>query len=298
MHPVEALRRHGGVARRQDLLQLTSRAALDDAVLTGAVLIEARGRYALADADQQLRVAGAMSGVLSHSSAALHWGWKVKTVPDRPHVTVRRKRHLSAEQRRKVVAHWRDLPPDDIRQGVTSRERTLRDCMTDLPFDEALAVADSALRAGDITAARLVGLAAAAHGPGARQARRVAAQADARAANPFESALRAIALDVRGLQFTPQLTINTPRLTAEPDLVDPKRRIVLEADSHTWHSSRKALRRDCTRYNALVLDGWIVLRFTWEQVMFEPAYVRACLEALLAMTNRQARRTNKRRKAA
>lgn len=298
MNPVEALRRHGGVARRQDLLQLTSRAALDDAVLTGDVIIEARGHYALADADQQLRVAGALSGVLSHSSAALRWGWKVKTVPDRPHVTVRRKRHLSAEQRRKVVAHWRDLPPDDITQGATSRARTLQDCMTDLPFDEALAIADSALRAGDTTGVRLAELAASARGPGARQARRVAARADRRAANPFESALRALALDIRGLRVIPQVTIRTPRLTAQPDLVDTERRIVLEADSHTWHSSRKALRRDCTRYNALVLDGWIVLRFTWEQVMFEPAYVRACLEAVLAMTNQQARRTNRRRNAA
>lgn len=298
MHPVEALRRHGGVARRQDLLRLTGRAELENAVLTGEVILEARGRYSLADADEQLRVAGALTAVLSHSSAALHWGWKVKTVPDRPHVTVRRKRHLSAEQRRKVVAHWRDLTAGEASGGVTSPERTLVDCLTDLPFDEALAIGDSALRAGDITAARLVALVASARGPGSRQARRVAAHADRRAANPFESALRAIALDVRGLRLIPQVTIRTPRLTAQPDLVDPERRVVLEADSHTWHSSRRALRRDCTRYNALVLDGWTVLRFTWEQVMFEPAYVRACLETALAMTDRQARRAQRRQKAA
>lgn len=298
MNPVEALHRHGGVARRQDLLRLTTRAELEHAVLTARVLVEARGRYALPEADEQLRIAGALTAVLSHSSAALHWGWKVKTVPARPHVTVRRKRHLSPEQRHKVVAHWRDLSPRAVSDGVTSRERTLLDCMTGLPFDEALAIADSALRAGDITVSGLVALAATARGPGSRQAQRVVAHADGRAANPFESALRAIALDVPGLRLTPQLTVRTARLTAQPDLVDPERRIVLEADSHTWHSSRSALRRDCTRYNALVLDGWIVLRFTWEQVMFEPAYVRACLEAVLAMTDRQARRAQRRRKAA
>jgi very-short-patch-repair endonuclease len=107
--------------------------------------------------------------------------------------------------------------------------------------------------------------------------------------------MRAIALDVRGLRVTPQLVIETPRLAARPDLVDPDRRIVLEADSHTWHSSRAALRRDCSRYDALVLAGWIVLRFTWEQVMFEPDEVRTCLEDVVRLTDRQARRAISRR---
>ena len=38
--------------------------------------------------------------------------------------------------------------------------------------------------------------------------------------------------------------------------------MVLEAESFEWHSSRQALRRDARRYNLLVIDGWIVLRFT------------------------------------
>lgn len=298
VHPAAAIARLGGIAQRRDLLALTTRVDLAAALITGDVVRDARGRYALADTDELLRTASALTGVLSHSSAALHWGWKVKTVPERPHVTVRRKRHLSAQQRERVMPHWRDLAPHDAIGPVTSRERTMLDCLTDLPFDEALAVADSALRVGDLTASRVVALAGTARGPGARQARRVAAHADGRAANPFESALRAIALDVRKLQVTPQVTIRTRSLVAQPDLVDHRRRIVLEADSHTWHSSRKALRRDCTRYNALVLDGWIVLRFTWEQVMFEPAYVRACLEAVAAITDRQARRAQRRQKAA
>jgi very-short-patch-repair endonuclease len=159
-------------------------------------------------------------------------------------------------------------------------------------------VADSALRHGDVSSKRLVELAACVRGPGARRARRVAACADGRAANPFESALRAIALDVKGLDVIPQVNVRTPRLSARPDLVDTRRRIVLEADSPAWHSSRRALRRDCTRYNALVLDGWLVLRFTWEQVMFEPAYVRRCLEAAVRRTDRQARRVTTRRSAA
>jgi very-short-patch-repair endonuclease len=298
VHPTEALKRHGGVAARRDLLGLTTRAELEIAARAAEVVADARGRYALPDTDQGLRTAGALSGALSHTSAALYWGWPVKIVPDVPHVTVRRKRHLTAAQQAEVSAHWRNLMPDELHGAVTTHERTLRDCLTDLPFDEALAVADSALREGAISRERLRALGEVITGPGARQARRVCACADGRAANPFESVLRAFALEVRGLSVTPQVTIRTPRLTATPDLVDVDRRVVLEADSHTWHSSRAALRRDCRRYNALVLDRWTVLRFTWEDVMFEGEDVRSCLEDLVRLADRQARRTRSRRTAA
>ena len=57
-------------------------------------------------------------------------------------------------------------------------------------------------------------------------------------------------------------------------------RLVLEADSWTFHATRKAHRRDCARYNLLVIRGWRVLRFTWEQVLHDQAYVRWVLAEL------------------
>ena len=71
-----------------------------------------------------------------------------------------------------------------------------------------------------------------------------------------------------------------------PDLSDEALRIALEADSFTWHGSRDALKRDCRRYNLLVLAGWRVLRFTWEDVMLTPDQVRATLEAAVAVVHR------------
>ena len=68
-----------------------------------------------------------------------------------------------------------------------------------------------------------------------------------------------------------------------PDLVDARLKIALEADSFEHHGSRKALVLDCVRYDNLVADGWTVLRFAWEQVMYEPAWVRS---TLLAVTGR------------
>ena len=49
------------------------------------------------------------------------------------------------------------------------------------------------------------------------------------------------------------------------------------ANPFEWHGSRSALRADCRRYNDLSLDGWLVLRFAWEDVMFRPDYVASSL---------------------
>ena len=62
---------------------------------------------------------------------------------------------------------------------------------------------------------------------------------------------------------------------------------MLEADSFAWHGDRASLRWDTQRYNNLVVRGWLVLRFAWEDVMHDPAYVRRTLTAALV-----GRRTN------
>jgi very-short-patch-repair endonuclease len=73
-----------------------------------------------------------------------------------------------------------------------------------------------------------------------------------------------------------------------PDLVDEQHRIVIEADSHEFHTGREAHGRDCVRYTALTVAGWLVLRFTWDQVMHSPACVRAFLVDVVARLDRAA----------
>ena len=110
--------------------------------------------------------------------------------------------------------------------------------------------------------------------------------------------LRAISLDVAGLSVVPQVTIRERGLTARPDLVDEGLRIVLEADSFEWHGGRSALTRDARRYNLLVVNGWLVLRFAWEQVMHEPGYVREVLVAAVALAELMNERGHRPRPAA
>ncbi|WP_125038197.1 hypothetical protein [Nocardioides sp. LS1] len=86
MTVVEWLQELGGVATRGTLLRLVTRSELDRVVAAGDVLRLARGRYALPDADAGVRAAAALGGVLSVTSAALHHGWAVRSVPRREDV--------------------------------------------------------------------------------------------------------------------------------------------------------------------------------------------------------------------
>ena len=285
MNLIEIMFRAGGVADRAALVALTSRQAVDGALRAGEIVRDGHGRYAVPVADEALRAANALNGVVSHRSAALRHGWELKTVPRQPDVTVPKNRKVTEERRENVALHRGRLGPDEVTGRLTSCARTLVDCMRSLPFDEALAVADSALRRGSISGAGLVALAATVRGTGAPQCRRVAAAATALAANPFESVLRAIALDVPGLDVVPQVEIRARNFSVQPDLVDVRRRIVLEADSFAWHGDRASLRWDTQRYNNLVIRGWLVLRFAWEDVMHDADYVRRTLTAIAELVD-------------
>lgn len=285
--PVMVLTRLGGVARWGQLRRTCSRRQLRRALADGRMVRTGHGRYAVPCADRA-RVAGSrLTGFVSHTSAALHWGWPVKTTPATPHVTVGRHRTVDPGRREGVFLHYRDLRPEEVTDGwVTSPVRTVIDCCLDLPFDQALAVFDSSWRAGlkprevQLAALRLP-----------RQSRdrvlSVARAADKEAANPFESVLRAIVTAVPGLHVETQVAISDNGFFARVDLADESLRIVIEADSFEFHGSRKAFDRDCRRYNALVVRGWLVLRFTWEQVMFEPGLVAQTVRALVEERRRR-----------
>ena len=61
----------------------------------------------------------------------------------------------------------------------------------------------------------------------------------------------------------------------------PEQRLIVEVDGRDVHATRRAFHADRRRDARLMLLGWRVVRFTWRQVMFEPAYVAATLRGLL-----------------
>lgn len=277
MRPAEVLEQLGGVARRRTLLRWVSRGDLARALEVGDVIAVGRQRCGLPDADLAVRTAARLGGIVGLTSAALHHGWAVKSVPPLPHVVLSRGCRIPASAPPALV-HRAELGDGEVDGHWTSEETTLEHCLRRLPFDEALCVADSALREG-VGRDVLDRLADRVRGPGAVQVRRVAGASSPLAANPFESTARAISLAVPGLELRAQVVL--PELGYRADLVDETLRIVVECDSFTWHGSRDALAADCRRYNAMVSHGWLVLRLCWEDVMFHPDAVHELLEATL-----------------
>jgi very-short-patch-repair endonuclease len=210
--------------------------------------------------------------VLSHVSAAVELGLPVLVAPSQVHVTV-----PSGDAVRPppgVVLHRSDLPPPDRRLVATRPLRTVVDCALSLPFAEALAVADSALREGLIGMDDLRWAGAERRGPGRKRLLRVTEAANDLAANPFESALRATVLEAGATRFRPQCAVRlTNGRIVHVDLGDPDLEVALEADSYAHHGSRHALREDCRRYDELIRAGWLVLRFAWEHVILDARWV-------------------------
>ena len=271
MDPVDVVRRLGGVAASGEIIGVSTRAQLRTAVKRGRLVRLRHDTYALGDLDSARAEAVAAGGVLSHLSAAQWWGWKVKFPPTRTHVTVPANRRRPAGN---LAVHFAQLAEKEIHRDVTDQARTVIDCARTLPFDEALAVADSALRSGDIDRTDLENALSGCPRTGRRRAERVVECADARADNPFESVLRAIASDVAGLEVEPQGEVPG---VGWVDLLDRRRGIVIEAESFEFHAGRDAMRRDVQRYTACTRLGLVVVRFLWEEVMFRPEHVKAGL---------------------
>ena len=73
------------------------------------------------------------------------------------------------------------------------------------------------------------------------------------------------------------------RPRAELDFAFPHLRLCIEIDGRAAHSGTKAFEHDRRRQNALSLDGWTVLRFTWHQLVYEPEWVVAQVRTAMAM---------------
>ncbi len=272
---MDALTRLGGIASTADVLALTSRKRLRRAVAARRVLHVSRGRYALPVADEARDVAARVGGHLRLLSAAAHWGWQTKWPARTPQVVAARKPEHPVDG--ELVRDT--LPRHDLDRWATSHLRTVLDCAAELPFDEALAVADSALRHHDLTREDLEGaLRPDTPGP----VLQVLEHATGLAANPFESVLRAILIEA-GIPVVPQWATTIQGVTYHPDLAEPFSALAIEANSWAHHAGKAEHDADCRRYNTLVTGGWTVLRFTWEQVMFSPHEVVATVRAALAL---------------
>jgi hypothetical protein len=204
--PVDVVCRLGGRARTHALLEHTTRRRLSDAVRAGRLLRPRRGLHVLPELPDAAVVAARAGGVVSHASAAVWWGLALVRVPDAVHITLAR--GSRGTRQRGVRYHWSPvLATTAATTPVTPVLQTVLDCAAEMPFDEALAVADSALAFCLVNRGALLAAALASPRTGRGRRLRVARHADGRSANAFESRLRAIVLDAGMTGFVPQVEI-------------------------------------------------------------------------------------------
>lgn len=281
----------GGVGPWAELRTEFSVRQIRAAVDAGHILRDSRGQYALPTAQEARRAARRLSGVAVGRSAAALWQYQLKVQPLKPEIAVPRGRKVPAAEQQRCAISWRTLDPAEIRTtDVTTPVRTVIDCARSPPFDEALAIADSALRRRHVTRAQLLSAAEAVKRNGRAAALRVATHADGRAAGPFESVVRAISLDVEGLHLEPQLAVRSGGRVIHPDLVDERLRIAVEADSYEFHTTRHQIDIDCERYTELALDGWLVIRVSYQQAMHRQDWVRCAFRRAVARRSHLAQR--------
>lgn len=287
----ELLARQGRVARRRDLMKAgLSRRDLERRVRAGQ--LRPLTPHLFTDVpqpspDEQLRAAAVgLDAVVSHTDAALLWGLELLATPGSRTLTVGRQR--SRVRREGVVVRRADLGPDEWvgREGlrVTTVLRTVLDLARTLPLPEAVAVADSSLRRGLLTVSDLhAALRGLGPGRGRTQVARVVALVDPRAGSVLESLVRVL-LATHGLRppvSQHPVLARDGSVVGRVDFAWPGLRVVLETDGFAFHADRRSYRDDRRRGNALVRAGWVVLRFSWEDVVQHPDYVVECVREVL-----------------
>ncbi len=225
--------------------------------------------------------------VYSHVSAARLHGlflWQADTLI---HITQPGKPSSGGHGRDSVI-HVRPLPELDIVTidglQVTSLERTVIDCCLTMHYKQALIVADHALHLG-ASAAKLRAMAATLGSHrGIRTLRKVLMFADKRSESPGETLARDLMRELLIAAPVPQLRIATRLGTFRADFGWPDRRLILEFDGmgkyFDYAPTEQVLLEERQRENALIENGWRVIRMQWRDLFNEASFKARILAAL------------------
>ncbi|GAA3768395.1 hypothetical protein GCM10022240_21090 [Microbacterium kribbense] len=171
-----------------------------------------------------------------------------------------------------TVSHWSTgvIAPDK-RSLVDPLENVLAAAARCLPFEDALAMWESALNAGKATIEHLLKVTW--RGPQAHRLLECAcADADSGLETRFVSRMRRIGIQVR----------QQVRLSGHPVDGLIGERLVIQLDGYTYHSSSSQRRTDIAHDRALRLLGYTVLRFDYVEIMHDWAKVEAHVTAAMA----------------
>lgn len=232
-----------------------------------------RGVFALPGTPRDVVAATVHNARLGCVSALSRAGVAVLREPTEPHLSVgweRGRRPSALRGRFPVVIHRENAVPDGpVTVTVAS---ALARALVCCPEAEALVGVDSALNK------RLVTLEAvrAALPQDAIQARLALELADARSRSPLETVAR-LALVQDGLDVRAGVVIP---MVGEVDLLVGGC-VVVELDGYAFHSGRGQFGEDRRRDRELVAQGYLVLRFTADEVLRTPWRIVVAVRAAL-----------------
>lgn len=182
------------------------------------------------------------------------------------------------DRRREQNAEWHWGFP------LVSRHRAVVDSLRVLPEDEALAVLFRCLQDRWCSSESLGAAAARLAGhKGLRQLRMMATEAASGAHAESERTLHQILrrAGIGGWQANRRIH-DSHGLIGIVDLEFAEARLVVEVDGRAHHTDRDRFQKDRTRQNRLVLAGWEVLRFTWEDLVDRPHDVASSVSTKLS----------------
>ena len=283
-----AAEQHGVVARDHIAAAGISDDALHRRTAAGALVrcrprvFRAAGAPVTWRSDLLAAVLWAGDGALaSHRSAAVLWqldGWEPGalelTVPGtraprgQKGVRVHRARGLDPGD----CAEIDGIPVTDVARTIIHLASFLRPAALASGLDSALV---QGLTRADLVLDRLDAL--------GRRGRRgapllvalLAARMDGQRAptNRFEARLESLLVRAGLPTLERQCEIALDHRVVRPDLAYPELQIAIEADSYRWHGGRSAWEHDLARRTELAAAGWLVLHFSWRDLVERPQHV-------------------------
>ncbi|MCH1882119.1 DUF559 domain-containing protein [Agrococcus sp. ARC_14] len=262
----------GGVCTTAIASEHISERELRELRRRGALRVPLRGWVALDGVDNDVTRALGLGGVVSCVSAFRSLGLWTPHGDRDLHIRVHRETHSARLARASradgmrvhtLLRHLPERRPWDGTDSIPTSLAVAAGCVAEV---DLIAAADSALRAKKLHRDELHDL--------TRQLpkalRRSLERASEQSGSGSESTFAAM-LHRAQIAFTQQ-----------PELLPGEfcdfligKSLVVEVDSLEWHGSRKQMANDRRRDAALTMLGYRVLRFTYEQVMFEPQAVMA-----------------------
>jgi hypothetical protein len=284
-----AARQHGVVTRPQLAAIGLGRGAIQLRLARGRLHPLYRGVYAVGhpvltnEGGWMAAVfAGGPGTVLSHRSAAAHWG--IRPADGRREVTTPGRRLAQPGLRLRYSRLPRDETTTHAGIPVTTVPRTLFDLAAVTPLNQLRRAANEAeiRRLWDPLSLHDL-LERHPRRPGGAAIRAVLATPGA---GITRNELEGRFLDFLDAARLPRPGTNVPMevngIWIEADCMWREQRLIAELDGRATHATRSAFESDRARDRGLVAAGWRVIRITWRQLCDEPGALADDLRAALA----------------